>query len=106
MIYFITNGKSVKIGYTKNNIERRLKQLQTSCPQKLFILGWIDGDKEKEKELHIQFSNSRIRSNGEWFNPTEDLLDYINKNNKKENTYVDFVDGVLISLLKIKKIII
>lgn len=101
MIYFITNGESIKIGYTKSNIERRLKQLQTSCPQKLFILGWIDGDKEKEKELHIKFSNSRIRSNGEWFRPTHDILEYINTYNKKANTYVDFVDGVLLSLLNI-----
>ena len=101
MIYFITDTINIKIGYTKNSIEKRLQQLQTSCSNKLYILGWIEGDIELEKELHKKFSSSRIRYNGEWFKPTDDLLEYININNKIKNTYIDFLDGKLISLLKI-----
>ena len=101
MIYFITDTKSIKIGYTKGKIEKRLQQLQTSCPEKLYILGWMEGNMDFEKKLHIKFNSSRIRYNGEWFKPTEDLLDYINTNNQKKNTYVDFMDGKIVPLLKI-----
>lgn len=101
MIYFITDTINIKIGYTKNSIEKRLKQLQTSNSNNLYVLGWIDGDIDFEKKLHRQFGSSRIRSNGEWFKPTEDLIDYINLNNQKKNSHVDFVDGKLMSLLKL-----
>lgn len=101
MIYFITDRNNIKIGYTKGKIEKRLQQLQTSCSEKLYILGWIEGDMNFEKELHIKFGASRIRYNGEWFKPTSDLLDYINLNNQKENTYIDIIDNKIISLLKI-----
>ena len=95
MVYFITDGSYIKIGYTKNNSKKRLKQLQTSNASELFLLGYIDGDKTVEKELHNQFSSSIVRQNGEWFFPTEDLMDYINKNNLNENIYVDIIDGTI-----------
>lgn len=101
MIYFITDTQNIKIGYTKNSIEKRLQQLQTSCSNKLYILGWIEGDIDQEQELHKKFSASRIRYNGEWFKPTDDLLQYINDYNKIKNTYIDILDGKVISLLKI-----
>jgi len=41
MIYFITDTRNIKIGYTKGKIEKRLQQLQTSCADNLYILGWI-----------------------------------------------------------------
>ena len=28
-IYFFTNGENIKIGFTKNSVEKRLKQLNT-----------------------------------------------------------------------------
>jgi hypothetical protein len=101
MIYFITDTINIKIGYTKNSIEKRLKQLQTSNSNTLYLLGWIDGDMDFEKRLHSLFASSRIRSNGEWFKPTKDLIDYINLNNQKKNSHVDFVDGKLMSLFKL-----
>lgn len=104
MIYFITDTKNIKIGYTKNPIEKRLKQLQTSCADRLYILGWIDGDMECEKKLHRTFANSRIRYNGEWFTPTEDLIDFINNNNKKENVYVCNENDVIMTYFSIKKL--
>ena len=101
MIYFITDTRNIKIGYTKGKIEKRLQQLQTSCADNLYILGWIYGNIKMEKQLHVKFNSSKTRSNGEWFYPTEDLLEYINSNNQRNNTYVDFVDGKLMALLKI-----
>ena len=103
-IYFVTEGKHIKIGYTTQDIEKRIKQLNTGSVQNISLLGWIYGDKAKEKELHIRFAQSRVRYNGEWFEPTENLLDFINENNLEPNSYVDFVDGKLMRLFSFYKI--
>lgn len=102
MIYFITDSNYIKIGYTKNDVKKRLKQLQTSNPNRLFLLGYIDGDKKREKELHKKFFSSIARINGEWFSPTQDLLDYINDNNLDNNTYVDIIDGQVRGLFRLR----
>ena len=102
MVYFITDGNYIKIGYTKNNSKKRLKQLQTSNANRLFLLGYIEGDKTVEKELHNKFSSSIVRQNGEWFFPTEDLIDYINKNNLNDNIYVDIIDGKIQGLFRLR----
>ena len=103
-IYFITEGHYIKIGYTTQKIEKRIKQLNTGAVQKILLLGWMYGNKAKEKELHIKFAQSRVRYNGEWFKPTENLLDFINENNLEPNSYVDFVDGELKRLFSFYKI--
>lgn len=104
MVYFITDNRYIKIGYTKNNVNKRLKQLQTSNPNRLFLLGYIEGDKDTEKMLHKKFFSSLSRMNGEWFSPSQDILDYINDNNLKENTYVDIIDGEVRGLFKLIKV--
>lgn len=75
MVYFITDKKNIKIGYSKNP-NKRIKQLNTGNAKKLMLIGYMNGDKNKEKELHCQFSQDR--SNGEWFSPSDELLDFIN----------------------------
>ena len=79
-VYFFTNGANIKIGYTKLNIEKRLKQL--------YPLGFVSGNKSLEKELHQKFAKFRIRNNGEWFYPDQSLIDYINSVNEIPNTCV------------------
>lgn len=64
MIYFISNGTYTKIGKA-DNPEKRIKELQTGCPETLEIKLVIDGDEEKENMLHKALSKYRIR--GEWF---------------------------------------
>lgn len=103
-IYFVTEGKHIKIGYTTQDIEKRIKQLNTGSVQNISLLGWIYGDKAKEKELHIRFAQSRVRCNGEWFEPTTNLLDFINENNLEPNSHVEFVDGQLVRLFSLHKI--
>lgn len=102
MVYFITDGDFIKIGYTKNNVKKRLKQLQTSSPNKLFILGYVEGDKNTEKQIHKMFYNSIVRINGEWFFPTQDILDYINENNLDDNIYVDIIDEKVVGLFRLR----
>jgi DNA-binding XRE family transcriptional regulator len=79
MIYFIKHSEFVKIGYT-TGINNRLSQLQTSSPHKLQVVGLIDGDLNKEKELHQKFIH--LSTSGEWFNYTKELEDYIDKLDK------------------------
>ena len=40
-IYFIANKDKIKIGYTKNSVEKRLKQLQTGNDEYLVLLGFL-----------------------------------------------------------------
>ena len=102
-VYFITDGINIKIGFTSKSIKKRLKQLQTGNDKPLYILGYISGTKETESNLHKLFHQERIRYNGEWFAPSEFILDYINRYNEKPNTIIDYVDGKLMSLLSLKQ---
>jgi len=67
-VYFITDEKKsgIKIGYTKNNVYKRLKQLQTGNSNKLILLYYIKGSMDKEKSLHNYFSNDYNILN-EWY---------------------------------------
>ena len=103
-VYFVTEEKYIKIGYTSQNIDKRIRQLNTGSIHKLYLLGWIYGNKKIEKELHIKFAQSRVRYNAEWFEPTEELLQFINENNLELNSYVDFIDGKLVRLLSLSLI--
>ena len=69
----------IKIGMS-NNPKKRLNSIQTGNPNKLKIVKMISGGRKKEKELHKQFKKSCL--NGEWFNPTKELLNLINGCNK------------------------
>lgn len=101
-VYFIVDtNNNIKIGFTKGSIKKRIQQLQTGSQSKIYELGWINGTIDDEKKLHKQFSNCRIRYDGEWFSANDNLLDYINKNNQKPNTYVDWVNGKLMPLLSL-----
>jgi len=86
MIYFIQSGDngSIKIGET-NNINRRLATLQVGTSEKLTLLGFLDNDLETEKDMHLKFSEYRLR--GEWFKPAKELLEYIQNNCKEVNFF-------------------
>ena len=80
MIYFVRVGKSgpIKIGYSENNIESRIKDLQIGSPEALILMGVMEGDKAKEREMHEKFKDLHIR--GEWFRPGVDLRQFIFQN--------------------------
>ena len=67
-VYVIHNlqGK-YKIGYTGGELRKRLLQLQTASPERLYVEMTISSDQPLiiEKELHDLFSQKRIH--GEWF---------------------------------------
>ena len=52
--YFIASENMIKIGKTSGSVKNRLKQLSTGNSHRLWILGYVSGD--REKELHKMFS--------------------------------------------------
>lgn len=78
MIYFIQMGHSgpIKIGFTaESDAIRRLAELQTACPWRLRLLGTTGGEPEDENRMHRTFRH--LRTQGEWFLPGRDLLEFI-----------------------------
>jgi len=68
-VYFIRkeNQNVFKIGMTTNAPETRLKQIQTSTPDRLSIFGVLEANSPRrlESELHERYKEHRIM--GEWF---------------------------------------
>jgi hypothetical protein len=78
MIYFIQMGANgpIKIGYTGcQDAEARLGSLQPACPWPLQLLATGPGELEDERQLHERFS--RLRIQGEWFLPDQEIFDAI-----------------------------
>jgi hypothetical protein len=80
VIYFIRSEGtgSIKIGMTAGDAEERMPSLQTGNPSQLLVFGYMEGDRQKEAELHRRFASAR--EGGEWFRPTIALLEYIRDN--------------------------
>ena len=66
-MYFLSDGEYIKIGFTTNTIDKRIKQLSTGSAKKIFCLGYFYGTMNDESELHRRFGKLRLRSGGEWF---------------------------------------
>lgn len=75
-IYFIQQGEDgpIKIGYSTNP-RKRLDKLSTASPYPLRMLKIVPGGPALERQLHNRFSHSQLE--GEWFKPTEELLEFI-----------------------------
>lgn len=57
-------GGHVKIGFT-TDLDRRLKLLQAGNPNELRLLGFKEGNRTVEAQIHNRFNVLRVRS--EWF---------------------------------------
>jgi hypothetical protein len=78
LIYFIQAGRTgdIKIGWTKTDAGKRLKELQTGNSKRLRVLGFIpESDRDDEKALHKRFRE--FRQSGEWFADVTPIRDYI-----------------------------
>lgn len=96
-VYAITDGTYIKIGVAQKP-KTRLKQLSTGSANKLVILGWFNGGFAYEKELHKRFD--KVRSNGEWFYPTPELIDFLNTH--IEDKFIIVENDIVKQFLKIK----
>ncbi len=75
-VYLLKAGPSCKIGIA-DDVEARVKQLQSGCPETIEILGrWPHAQaRKKERCLHTHFKNKR--KNGEWFALDQDDIQFI-----------------------------
>ena len=75
-VYFIQAERSaaIKIGFA-TDVSKRIAQLQTGTHEALVLIGLLPGTVRDEKALHRRFCHYRIRS--EWFEPSGELLDFI-----------------------------
>lgn len=71
-----TNTLSLKIGRSKN-VKGRLRQLQTSCEDKLVILFVIKNKGDIEDEVKDKFKNLCLT--GEWFSFDEKIVNFYTK---------------------------
>lgn len=77
-VYFLRVGESgpIKIGFTKR-IRYRLVTVQVDNPCLVWLLAVFPGGRKEEFELHKKFAKYRLY--GEWFDPNEELLAFINQ---------------------------
>lgn len=76
-VYFIacTQTQRCKIGFTRGEVEKRLKALQTGSASELSLIAMQPGSVDTERALHERFAQYRIQ--GEWFEMSEPLFAYI-----------------------------
>jgi Helix-turn-helix/T5orf172 domain len=75
VIYFVRSPKSlIKIG-TTTRLSKRLKQLAAKHGEGLELLAVTKGSFRVERRLHRKFSH--LHRGGEWFEPGNDLVDFI-----------------------------
>jgi hypothetical protein len=76
-VYFAYIGETapvyIKIGFSRYDPHKRLKNLQTGCPFPIKLLGFVIGRMVQEEELHDVLKDYRIQ--GEWF----DYSDYVER---------------------------
>lgn len=69
MIYFLecVEAGAVKIGYARNELSKRIRQLQCGCPFELRFVGAINGTKADEANIHRAIGVLHGGVRGEWF---------------------------------------
>lgn len=79
-VYFIQAepGGLIKIGFSINP-SGRLYNLQMSCPVPLKIIALIK-DAPQPVEVTAHYSLSKWRKYGEWFEPSKEVLEYMQQN--------------------------
>lgn len=77
LVYFIQHatGGAIKIGISSGP-DYRLRNINASTHDPRYaFLATEHGGRAREAELHLRFAH--LRMHGEWFQPEQDLLDYI-----------------------------
>ena len=90
-----------KIGLT-NNVNLRLKSLQTSNPNKLSIVKCIDGDSQLERRIHSYYDKNHV--NGEWFSFNNTMIEKVILDMDDVSVYGSICEETL-SMLKNKPLL-
>lgn len=73
-VYFLRTGNAVKIGFSTNP-GRRMKSIQTGCPEPARLVKVVRGRPWTEKKFHARFAE--YRTGGEWFDLRGRLAKYL-----------------------------
>lgn len=85
MIYFLQRADgAIKIGTTEKYYTRH--SALAAQFGNLKLLGVIEGGRQEEQQLHHQFSHVRVdtKRKSEWYQPSEELFEFIRKNTSPE----------------------
>ena len=96
MVYFIRQSGTnyIKIGFTSRKIDKRLLEHQTSNPAKLILLGIIDGDENKEAEIHRKYWHYKSSGGSEWFELPEEIINQIVQGDLKHESNNDILQVI------------
>ena len=89
MVYFLQDMRQdrIKIGYVDvMTVEARVHQIRLNHRGLIRLLATIEGKRERERELHQQFQNSRLLVNtryGDWFWMSDNLCCFISRLNPR-----------------------
>jgi hypothetical protein len=88
-VYFlrISENGPIKIGFTKR-LRERLSKVQVDNPFFVKLIAVTKGGRKEEYQLHQKFAKYRLY--GEWFDPAEELLRYIEQFEKLDIVSADF----------------
>jgi hypothetical protein len=77
LVYFVEGsaGGLIKIGFTRFRMADRLRQLQVGSPVPLRVRATVEAPMSVERWLHATFLDDR--SHGEWFRPSDRLMDFL-----------------------------
>jgi len=76
-----------KIGFTKNSVKKRIKQLQTGNPDEITQIQVYDTINYKKVEKWMQRLHRAKKVEGEWFELTdEDILSFLDECKKADDT--------------------
>lgn len=85
-IYLLTDWSSnpprYKVGITKNDVQKRIKQLQTGCSGELVLVKTYESENYRKIEgtLHRGYKHYSTDGGKEWFElPDERVLNFLNE---------------------------
>lgn len=74
-VYFLYACNRIKIGTSRNHLQRVLNEIVPYCPAPLFLIGTIHGGRILEASLHARFWVARAHS--EWFELWPELREFL-----------------------------
>lgn len=76
MVYFIKLEETsfVRIGFT-NDLEGRVRNLKSSNPHKIRVIGTCEGERQMESYYHSAFKNLHVH--GDWFREGPELKKFL-----------------------------
>lgn len=87
MIYAIRAGEFVKIGYTSDSAETRIRAMQTGCPFELTIAAFGPGERALEWQYHFRLKREGVHVRGEWFKSCKETDWVIDKIRERGNEF-------------------